>query len=97
MLYLLLFQGIVKALQMYQQELIRHQVKIFVRRGGPNYQEGLRIMRDLGRCAFNKCQYSDEDVHSFSFSYFCPLYPGLNSVVQTKLFMSNTRARKYCF
>ncbi|XP_057293409.1 ATP-citrate synthase-like [Hydractinia symbiolongicarpus] len=42
------FAGIVKALQMYQQELIKHQVKIFVRRGGPNYQEGLRIMRDLG-------------------------------------------------
>ena len=33
---------------MYQEELIRHGVKIFVRRGGPNYQEGLRIMRDLG-------------------------------------------------
>ena len=63
MLYLLLFQGIVKALQMYQQELIRHQVKIFVRRGGPNYQEGLRIMRDLGKSAFNKYQNSDEDAH----------------------------------
>ena len=37
-----------KALQLYQQELIRHRVKIFVRRGGPNYQEGLRIMRELG-------------------------------------------------
>jgi len=42
------FAGIVKALQLYQQELIRHKVKIFVRRGGPNYQEGLRIMRELG-------------------------------------------------
>lgn len=51
MLCLILFQGIVKALQMYQQELIRHQVRIFVRRGGPNYQEGLRIMRDLGMYA----------------------------------------------
>ena len=42
------YLGIVKALQMYQQELIKHKVKIFVRRGGPNYQEGLRIMRELG-------------------------------------------------
>lgn len=42
------FAGIVKALQLYQQELIHHKVKIFVRRGGPNYQEGLRIMRELG-------------------------------------------------
>lgn len=28
--------------------MIAHQVKIFVRRGGPNYQEGLKAMRLLG-------------------------------------------------
>jgi len=43
------FSGIVKALQTYQRNLIEHRVDIFVRRGGPNYQEGLRIMRELGR------------------------------------------------
>eukprot|EP00794_Sanderia_malayensis_P003294 gene3295-3777_t len=43
------FSGIVKALQLYQQQLIDHKVTIFVRRGGPNYQEGLRIMRELGK------------------------------------------------
>ncbi|XP_065053736.1 ATP-citrate synthase-like [Rhopilema esculentum] len=42
------FSGIVKALQLFQQQLIEHNVSIFVRRGGPNYQEGLRIMRELG-------------------------------------------------
>jgi len=42
------FSGIVKALQLFQQQLIDHKVEIFVRRGGPNYQEGLRIMRELG-------------------------------------------------
>ncbi|ESO97048.1 hypothetical protein LOTGIDRAFT_201946 [Lottia gigantea] len=42
------FKGIVRALREYQQKLIEFNVKIYVRRAGPNYQEGLRIMRDLG-------------------------------------------------
>ena len=41
-------QGIVKALQEYQKKLLEHKVDIFVRRGGPNYQEGLRVMREIG-------------------------------------------------
>ncbi|CAL7950954.1 unnamed protein product [Xylocopa violacea] len=43
------FKGIVKALQEFQPKLVEHNVQIFVRRGGPNYQEGLRIMREVGR------------------------------------------------
>lgn len=42
------FKGIVKALQEYQKKLLEHKVDIFVRRGGPNYQEGLRVMREIG-------------------------------------------------
>lgn len=42
------FKGIIKALQEYRHRLIHHKVSIFVRRGGPNYQEGLKLMRDLG-------------------------------------------------
>lgn len=42
------FKGIVKALQEYQKKLLEHKVSIFVRRGGPNYQEGLRVMREIG-------------------------------------------------
>ncbi|XP_064614160.1 ATP-citrate synthase-like [Liolophura sinensis] len=42
------FKGIVKALREYQQKLIEFNVSIYVRRGGPNYQEGLRVMRELG-------------------------------------------------
>ncbi|XP_065666505.1 ATP-citrate synthase isoform X2 [Hydra vulgaris] len=42
------FSGIVKALKVYQKELVDHKIEIYVRRGGPNYQEGLRIMRELG-------------------------------------------------
>ena len=42
------FKGIIRALKEFKSQLINHQVKIFVRRGGPNYQEGLKAMRLLG-------------------------------------------------
>lgn len=42
------FKGIVKALREFQTRLIEHNVSIFVRRAGPNYQEGLRVMRETG-------------------------------------------------
>ncbi|CAG2104337.1 unnamed protein product, partial [Medioppia subpectinata] len=42
------FKGIVKALREFQTKLIEHSVQIFVRRAGPNYQEGLRVMRETG-------------------------------------------------
>ena len=42
------FKGIIRALQEYKTPLTNHQVRIYVRRGGPNYQEGLKAMRLLG-------------------------------------------------
>ena len=42
------FKGIVRAFKEFKQRLIKHNVSIYVRRGGPNYQEGLKLMRDLG-------------------------------------------------
>ncbi len=36
------FKGIVRALEEYQVKLKEFNIKIFVRRAGPNYQEGLR-------------------------------------------------------
>ena len=42
------FTGIIQALNDYAPKLREHQVKIYVRRAGPNYQEGLRLMRELG-------------------------------------------------
>ena len=42
------FKGIIRALKAYKAPLINHSVRIFVRRGGPNYQEGLKAMRLLG-------------------------------------------------
>ena len=38
------FKGIVKALTEFQTKLLEHNVRIFVRRAGPNYQEGLRCV-----------------------------------------------------
>lgn len=42
------FKGIVRALKEYKEKLKENKVKIYVRRGGPNYKEGLRVMRELG-------------------------------------------------
>ncbi|KAF2979066.1 hypothetical protein EK904_012394 [Melospiza melodia maxima] len=41
------FKGIVRAIKDYQGPLKEHEVRIFVRRGGPNYQEGLRVMGEV--------------------------------------------------
>jgi len=43
------FAGIIKALREYKDRLNETNVKIYVRRGGPNYPEGLKKMRDLAR------------------------------------------------
>jgi len=42
------FKGIVRALKEYTPKLIKGNVKIWVRRGGPNFQEGLNMMRETG-------------------------------------------------
>ena len=42
------FKGVVMALEEYQQKLQEAGVKIYVRRGGPNYEQGLKLMRELG-------------------------------------------------
>lgn len=42
------FKGIIRALREYKEKLRDHKVKIYVRRGGPNYKEGLKNMEKLG-------------------------------------------------
>jgi ATP citrate (pro-S)-lyase len=42
------FRGIIRALREYKKKLQENKVKIYVRRGGPNYKEGLNQMRALG-------------------------------------------------
>lgn len=42
------FKGIITALNEFHSKLIEHNIAIYVRRAGPNYQEGLRRMREIG-------------------------------------------------
>lgn len=42
------FKGIIRAITEYADKLREGKVKIFVRRGGPNYKVGLEQMRQLG-------------------------------------------------
>jgi len=41
------FTGIIKALKEFKDKLVENNVLIYVRRGGPNYQAGLKDMEDL--------------------------------------------------
>ncbi|MFH1424902.1 MAG: ATP citrate lyase citrate-binding domain-containing protein [archaeon] len=43
------FTGIIQALREYAPKLKKNKVKIYVRRGGPNFKEGLDNMRKLGK------------------------------------------------
>lgn len=43
------FDGIIMALEEYAEKLKEHGIKIYVRRGGPNYEVGLARIRDAGR------------------------------------------------
>ncbi|XP_050315629.1 ATP-citrate synthase isoform X2 [Anthonomus grandis grandis] len=43
------FRGIITAFVEFKDRMIEHKIKIFVRRAGPNYQEGLRRMREVGQ------------------------------------------------
>ncbi len=43
------FKGVTMALEEHQKKLQDAGVKIYVRRGGPNYEQGLKLMRSLGK------------------------------------------------
>jgi ATP-citrate lyase beta-subunit len=43
------FTGIIQAIEEYKEKLQKTNVKIYVRRGGPNYKEGLENMRKMGK------------------------------------------------
>jgi succinyl-CoA synthetase beta subunit len=42
------FSGIIRALKEYKDKMKKAGMRIYVRRGGPNYQTGLKLMRSLG-------------------------------------------------
>lgn len=43
------FKGVIRALRDVAPLLIEHKVAIWVRRAGPNYQEGLKNIKALGQ------------------------------------------------
>ncbi len=43
------FGGIIQAIEEYQEKMKETNIKVFVRRGGPNYKEGLQIMKNVGK------------------------------------------------
>ena len=43
------FEGIIQAMDKYQDKLKEHGVKIYVRRGGPNYKEGLKNIESAAK------------------------------------------------
>lgn len=57
------FKGIIRALKQYQRPLQEHKVRIFVRRAGPNYQEGLKAMRLLGETLGVEIQVFGPETH----------------------------------
>lgn len=42
------FKGVIRALREVASTLVEHKVQIWVRRAGPNYQEGLRNIKAVG-------------------------------------------------
>ncbi len=42
------FKGIIRAIREYKDKIKENNVKIYVRRGGPNYKQGLALMKNLG-------------------------------------------------
>ena len=40
------FTGIIMAMRDYQDKLKEHGARFYVRRGGPNFQEGLRLIKE---------------------------------------------------
>lgn len=60
--------------------MISHQVKIFVRRGGPNYQEGLKAMRLLGESLGVPIRVFGPDTH---ITEIVPLALGIDTTKRT--------------
>lgn len=83
------FKGIIRALKEYSGNLVEHKVKIFVRRGGPNYQEGLRNMRLLGDNLGVPIAVFGPETH---ITDIVPLALGVKSLEQVQLGIQATEA-----
>lgn len=57
------FKGVIRALREYAKTLIEHNVKIWVRRAGPNWQEGLKNMKSATQELGLDCHIYGPDMH----------------------------------
>jgi len=57
------FDGIIYALEDYAEKLKEHSTKIYVRRGGPNYEIGLAKIREAGRRLGLDMEVHGPDMH----------------------------------
>jgi ATP-citrate lyase beta-subunit len=57
------FDGIIMALETYAEKLKEHGIKIFVRRGGPNYEAGLAKIRAAGQRLGLDMEVHGPDMH----------------------------------
>ncbi|KAG1721921.1 ATP citrate lyase, partial [Suillus lakei] len=74
------FKGIIRALTTYKTQLIAHKAEIYVRRGGLNWQEGLKAMRLLGESLGVPIHVFGPDTH---ITEIVPLALGLKSTTST--------------
>lgn len=71
------FTGLIDAINSYQEVLKQHHVQIWVRRAGPNYQEGLGLMRECARTTGLPIHIYGPETH---ITAVVPLALGLRSV-----------------
>lgn len=57
------FKGIIRALNEFKFKLQQHNVRIFIRRAGPNYQEGLKMIRQCGNGLGVEMQVYGPEMH----------------------------------
>lgn len=57
------FKGVIRALREYAKALNEHKVSIWVRRAGPNWQEGLKNMKAATQELGLSCHIYGPDMH----------------------------------
>jgi len=57
------FDGIIKALEDYADKIKKHDIKIYIRRGGPNYEAGLAKIREAGKILNLDMEVHGPDMH----------------------------------
>jgi ATP-citrate lyase beta-subunit len=57
------FDGIINALDDYAEKIKEHGIKIYIRRGGPNYEAGLEKIRDAGQRLDLDMEVHGPDMH----------------------------------